>query len=107
MALWSLWRLRQWWRNPDRRPQHLLRIAAAILIPALLDLGIIYLIFVFLPDYTESPLQTVMVFAPDLAIEIYIMLALAAGWGLVRTLLYIWLLVLHGGTGNKMAPSPA
>ena len=101
MALWALRRLGQWWRDPARRPRHPLRIAGAILIPALLDVGMLYFILMIAPDVAAAPLSTVMAFAPDLRLQIYVLLFLIGVWGLVRTLMYIWLLVLHGTPGQK------
>jgi hypothetical protein len=93
MALWSLRWIRLWQRDPARRPHGWRRIAA-ILVPALLDLTMLYFIFLWLPGYVETPVRDVVVRAPDLGISILIVVGLALGWGVTRTVIYIWLLFL-------------
>lgn len=95
MALLKLRQLRKWWRDPSRQPRPIPGIITAVVIPVLLDLGLIYFILFILPDLGRAPLGTLMAFSLDMRVNIYILLTMAGIWGLLRSMLYIWLLVLH------------
>jgi hypothetical protein len=63
---------------------------AVIVLPLLLDLIIVVLWLVILPTMNETPLQTIIVGAPDLGLLIILIALLALGWGALRTGLFVW-----------------
>jgi CubicO group peptidase (beta-lactamase class C family) len=80
--------LRHWQRFPESRPRTLPQIAVKVLLPALIDVALLIYLLTGLPAQFVVPLHTLMAFNPDLALLIQVLLVLAGGWGLMRTVLF-------------------
>jgi CubicO group peptidase (beta-lactamase class C family) len=94
MALLAVRRMWQWWYNPTKRPTNSLRVIAVIGIPLMLDAGLIALLM-SLPGQLEITLDYALAFMLEVRLVFYVLLILAIGWGTLRTLLYIWLLLFQ------------
>ncbi|MBK9125483.1 MAG: serine hydrolase [Chloroflexi bacterium] len=95
MALLALRKIVLWWRDSSAKPRSALRRLAAIAIPALLDVGVLVLVLVILPPSADSTIDSILAYLPETPILLYGLIGLAAGWGAIRTLLYVALLVLN------------
>ena len=95
MALLALRKIIIWWRDPTARPRSGLRRLAAIAIPVLLDVAVLVLVLVILPPSTDSTLDSILAYIPESQILVFGLIGLAAVWGVVRTLLFVWLLILN------------
>jgi hypothetical protein len=79
--------LQRWQNQPQTRPQSEWRKGLALLLPLALNLGFAaFLLFGFLQSVMQLPLTTAILFQPDVGILLALLIGLALGWGLVRTL---------------------
>lgn len=79
--------LRRWQNQPQTRPQSGWRKGLALLLPLALNLGFAaFILFGFLQSVMQLPLMTAILFQPDVGILLALLIGLALGWGLVRTL---------------------
>lgn len=81
--------LRHWRRAPASRPRSAFGIARTVALPLLFDALLILYVLVGVPAQYESPLGTVIRFTPDIGLLLMLALALALGWGLLRTGLFL------------------
>ncbi len=88
----ALLTLRQWWRKPATRPRTLPQIARAVVLPAVIDVIMVVYIVLIVPVQFDAPLHTILAANPDRAILLHLMLVLAVGWGIIRTVLYLLLI---------------
>jgi CubicO group peptidase (beta-lactamase class C family) len=85
--------LRHWLRHPDARPRTLAHAARVVLPPALLDALLVWYILAGVPWQFDVPLHTLRAFNPDIGLMMQALLALAGGWGVLRTLVFIALIL--------------
>ncbi len=83
----SVHTLRRWQNQPQTRPQSGWRRGLALLLPLALNLGFAaFLLFGFLQSIMQLPLMTAVLFQPDIGILLAVLIGLAIGWGLIRTM---------------------
>jgi CubicO group peptidase (beta-lactamase class C family) len=87
-AIWSIFNLWRWRRQPQAHPRGFWWVARAVIVPLLIDLALLYAFVVVLPDMNQVSLPTVLRSTPELAALFIPLLVLVAGWGIVRTVLY-------------------
>ena len=99
------WRLR---RSGPKRPRRR-RIAIGGTLALALDLIVLWLLIVHVPDEFDVDLSVILRGQPDLALLIVPTLALAAIWGVLRTVLLgrAWLLPRHPPSGDVEDGAPS
>ncbi len=85
-----IWRL---WRKSPMRSRW---IVVILLILALADICLIYWMF-SVPNQYDTTHAILFAFSPDIQILFYVLMIIAAGWGIIRTFLYVW--ALRRGNG--------
>jgi CubicO group peptidase (beta-lactamase class C family) len=103
----ALLTMQRWWSKPESRPRTLPQIALKVVLPALFDVLMLVYIFVVAPMQFSTPLHTIFGMNYDRGLLIRLMLALAGGWGLIRTVLYILLLTRRAKPAPQLSPAGA
>jgi CubicO group peptidase (beta-lactamase class C family) len=85
----SVLNLRRWRRDPESRPRGALLLAQYVVLPALIDLALALWILVAVPQQEHVTVLVAIRANPDLGLLIIVVLVLAVGWGILRTILYI------------------
>lgn len=83
--VWSLW----WLARRARRPMGTRRRLVPLLVPLALDLFVVWLALVRIPDtYSASPAR-ILESVPDIGLVMMVTLAIAVIWGTIRTILML------------------
>lgn len=99
-AVISWLRLRRWRRSPVGLPEGGPALRRYVLIPAVADLVVAYLLLVVLPSQADAPLYVTVRSAPDLGVLVALGGLLALGWGTVRTVVTLITLFRKRPTGG-------
>jgi CubicO group peptidase (beta-lactamase class C family) len=89
LMVWFMLLLR-WRRHPELRPRRRWVRVLLIVLPLLLDVFIVLLGVVLAPSWNETTLPWIIVSSPDLGLLMVGAVALALGWGALRTGLFVW-----------------
>lgn len=82
----SVWTIRRWRADPQRRPTGALRIGLRVGLPLLVSWTWVLIVLVGLPRMIRAPLPAVLMGLPDLGYPLVASAILAFGWGLVRVI---------------------
>jgi hypothetical protein len=64
-----------------------------VIVPLVFDVALLYVLLIVLPAANDAPLLTALRSAPELAAYFVPIVTLAFGWGIVRTVMYVRLLL--------------
>ena len=90
MALIALQWIVARWRNPMTLPRSRFFGMLIVLIPAVLDIGLVFLML-SAPALVDTTMSVLFAYLSETRILIPGLLAVAAGWGTLRTVLFLWL----------------
>jgi len=88
----SIRTLRRWHAQPDRRPHNRRQLIWHVVLPLLGNLFAGYVFMIGLPQMFGVPIEGALLYAPDWGYAILLIGVIGFGWGIIRTVLAIWVL---------------
>jgi CubicO group peptidase (beta-lactamase class C family) len=105
----SLVLLRRWRARPERRPRGWLRVGWHVAVPLVSEmLWVLFLVGVVqvaAGSRSSRPLRFMLEHVPDLGWMIVVSATLALGWGVLRTLLAIWVVRMPRAPQHRARPT--
>ena len=102
--LWSMVSLRRWYAHPERRPRGWLIVGWRVVVPSVPYLLWALICLVGLPLYFRWPLGGLLLEVPDFGYTLVLSGAVALTWGVLRTVLMIFVLRKQGTPKGPDAP---
>jgi CubicO group peptidase (beta-lactamase class C family) len=92
VLLRAFWVLRRWRKQPELRPRHWSAILWRVILPIVLNIGIVVVLLLLVPRYYEIAFSVLLLFAPDggWVILLNVLLALVRSLVLIGGMIRLW-----------------
>ena len=102
--IWSVVALRRWYTRPERRPRGWFKVGWHVVMPLVVYLVWALVCLIGLPLLLRWPLEGLLFMAPDFGYTLVLSGVVALAWGVLRTVLVIFVLRKLGTPKEPDAP---